>query len=67
LGDDALHDHSLKFFLSAQTPPVTYVFEKRLGFGFSLSSNVAQRLSEAAVADFRARFDAREIERFKTF
>jgi hypothetical protein len=43
---------------------VTYVSEKRLGFGVSLSSNVAQRLSEAVVADFRARFDAQEIERF---
>ena len=43
---------------------MTYFAEKRLGFGVSLSSNVAQRLSEAAVAAFRARFDAEKIQRF---
>jgi hypothetical protein len=64
LDDVALHTHSLKGFLSVQVPPVTYVAEKCLGFGVSLSSNVAQRLSEAIVADFRARFDAQECIRF---
>jgi len=42
---------------------VTYVAEKRLGFGVSLSSNVAQRLSEAVVAVLCARFDAEEMGR----
>jgi hypothetical protein len=60
LDDDVLHAHSLKGFLSAQTLLVTYVPEKRLGFGVSLSLNFAQRLSKAVVADFRARFDAKE-------
>ena len=64
MDDDVLHAHSLNGFLSAQTLLVTYVSEKRLGFGVSLSSNFAQRLSEAAVADFRARFDAQEYIRY---
>jgi len=40
--------------------PITVVSEKRLGFGVSLSSNIAQRFSEAIVAVFRQRFDAEE-------
>ena len=44
--------------------PITVVAEKRLGFGVSLSSNVAQRFSEAIVAVFRQRFDAEEFKLF---
>jgi len=54
-GDSFPDDQSLKGFLSTPSPPLTYVAEKRLGFGGSLSSTVAQRLSEAAVDDFRYR------------
>ena len=52
-GESFLGDPSLKGFLSTAHPPLTYDAEKRLGFGGSLSSTVAQRLSEAVVADFR--------------
>jgi hypothetical protein len=54
----------LKGFLSTPSPPLTYVAEKRVGFGGSLSSTVAQRLSEAVVDDFRKRFDSDELKRF---
>jgi hypothetical protein len=46
-GESFLGYPSLKGFLSTPPPPLTSVAEKRLGFGGSLSSNVAQRLSEA--------------------
>ena len=49
-GDFFLGDQSLKGFLSTPSPPLTYVTEKRLGFGGNLSSTVAQQLSEAVVA-----------------
>jgi hypothetical protein len=49
-GDSFLGDQSLQGFLSTPSPPLTYVAEKRLGFGGNLSSTVAQQLSEAVVA-----------------
>ena len=63
-GDSFLGDQSLQGFLSTPTPPLTYVAEKRLGFGGSLSSNVAQRVSEAVVADFRQQMDIEETKLF---
>ena len=62
--DDDASDYTLKGFQDTPTPPITYVAEKRLGFGVSLSSNVAQRFSESVVADFRSRFDAQELKHF---
>jgi hypothetical protein len=43
---------------------LTYIAEKRLGFGGSLSSTAAQRLSEAVLADFRSQMDLEEDELF---
>jgi hypothetical protein len=63
-GESFLDDQSLKGFLSSPTPPLTYIAEKRLGFGGSLSSNVAQRLSEAVLADFRNQMDLEEDRLF---
>jgi len=63
-GDSFLGDQSLQGFLSTPSPPLTYVAEKRLCFGGSLSSTVAQRLSEAVVADFRQQFDVDESKLF---
>ena len=39
---------------------VTVVSEYRLGFGVSLSPNIAQRFAEAVLDSFRRRFDAQE-------
>lgn len=44
--------------------PLTVVSERRLGFGVSVSSNIAQRFSEAIVAVFRSRFDVEESALF---
>jgi hypothetical protein len=63
-GDSFLDDQSLKGFLSTPSPPLTYIAEKCLGFGGSLSSTVAQRLSEAVVADFRRQIDIEESKLF---
>ena len=63
-GDSFLEDQSLKGFLSTPSPPLTYIAEKRLGFGGSLSSNVAQRLSEAVLSDFRSQMDLEEDRLF---
>lgn len=52
-------------FDSALTMPLTYVSELRLGFGVSLSPNVAQRFAEAVVAVFRRRFDEQELALFE--
>ena len=40
--------------------PLRLCREKVLGFGVSLSPNVAQRFAEAIVATFRSRFDEEE-------
>jgi hypothetical protein len=63
-GDPFPGDQSLKGFLSTPSPPLTYVAEKRLGFGGSLSSTVSQRLSEAVVDDYRKHFDIDKLKRF---
>ena len=42
----------------------SFVTEKRLGFGLSLSPSIAQRFSELVLADFRTRLDAEEDQYF---
>ena len=44
----------------------SFVTEKRLGFGLSLSPSVAQRFSELVLADFRSRLDAVENDFFES-
>jgi len=39
---------------------MSFVSELRLGFGFSLSPNVAQRFSDAIIGVFKNKFDAEE-------
>ena len=53
-------DGNLQGFASPFSSPITVVSEKVLGFGVSLSPNVAQRFAEAIVATFRSRFDEEE-------
>jgi hypothetical protein len=63
-GDSFFGDQSLKGFLSTPSPSLTYIAEKRLGFGGSLSSTVSQRLPGAVVADFRQQMDIEEEKLF---
>jgi hypothetical protein len=50
--------------LDGSAVPLTVVSKKRLGFGVSLSSNVAQRFPKGILAVFRRRFDAEEAALF---
>ena len=54
------------FDANQRTPPVSIVSEKRLGFGLSLSPNVAQRFSDAIIGVFKQKFDAEEETRFES-
>ena len=46
--------------------PVSVISEHRLGFGVSLSPNVAQRFSHALLSVWRHRFDAEELVLFNS-